>query len=81
MYPWELNNSMCLHGNNFDHYKIGNNLGIEKFSYKDPTGETINEKEYIKDHGVYTVKDTPFCAYIFIFIAFFNGPFCLSAFT
>jgi len=45
---------MCLNGDKFEHHRIGNNLEIENHSYKDPNGEVINEKEYIKDLGVYT---------------------------
>ena len=48
---------MCLNGDKFDHHRIGNNLGLEKHSYKDPTGGIINEKEHIKDLGVYISSD------------------------
>ena len=48
---------MCLNGDKFEHHRIGNNLKIEKHSYTDPNGEVINEKEYIKDLGVYISSD------------------------
>ena len=35
---------MCLNGDKFEHHRIGNNLGIEKHKYKDPTGAIIKEK-------------------------------------
>ena len=44
---------MTLNGDKFEHHRIGKNLDIEKYSYKDPTEENIIEKEYIKDLGVY----------------------------
>merc|ERR1712002_380080 len=53
VYPWAPRNNMCLNGDKFEHHRIGNNLDIEEFSYLDPSGEVINEKEYIKDLGVY----------------------------
>merc|ERR1712239_44653 len=39
---------MCLNGDKFEHHRIGNNLGIEKHAYKDPTAEIIKEKDHIK---------------------------------
>ena len=57
VYPWAPKNNMCLNGDKFDHHRIGNNLGLEKHSYKDPTGGIINEKEHIKDLGVYISSD------------------------
>merc|ERR1711874_784633 len=39
------------------HHRIGNKLEIENHSYKDPNEEVINEKEYIKDLGVYISID------------------------
>ena len=57
VYPWAPENNMCLNGDKFEHHRIGKNLGIEKFSYTDPNGEVINEKEYIKDLGVYISSD------------------------
>ena len=53
VYPWAPKNNMCLNGDKFEHHRIGNNLEIENHSYKDPNGEVINEKECIKDLGVY----------------------------
>merc|ERR1711891_76983 len=49
VYPWAPKNNMCLNGGKFEHHRIGNNLDIEKYSYLDPNGEVINEKEYIDD--------------------------------
>ena len=40
MYPWAPNNNMCLNGDKFEPYRIGNNLGIEKYEYKNPNGES-----------------------------------------
>merc|ERR1712082_440688 len=57
VYPWAPENNMCLNGAKFEHHRIGNNLDIEKHSYMDPNGEVINEKEYIKDLGVYISSD------------------------
>ena len=57
VYPWAPENNMCLNGDKFEHHRIGNNLKIEKHSYTDPNGEVINEKEYIKDLGVYISSD------------------------
>ena len=57
VYPWAPENNMCLNGDKFEHHRIGNNLNIEKHSYTDPNGEVINEKEYIKDLGVYISSD------------------------
>ena len=48
---------MYLNGDKIDYHRIGNNLEIEKYSYRDPKGEIINEKEYIKDLGVYISSD------------------------
>ena len=44
---------MTLNGDKFKHHRIGNSLCIDNYIYKDPTGENIIEKEYIKDLGVY----------------------------
>ena len=57
VYPWAPENNMCLNGDKFEHHRIGNNLKMEKHSYTDPNGEVINEKEYIKDLGVYISSD------------------------
>ena len=57
IYPWAPKNNMCLNSDKFEHHRIGNNLKIESHSYKDPNGEVINEKEYIKDLGVYISSD------------------------
>ena len=31
-------NNMCFNGEKFKHHRIGDNLGVEKYSYKDPNG-------------------------------------------
>ena len=49
--------TMCLNGEMFEHHRIGDNLGIKKHLYKDPTGEIIIEKEYIKKLGVNLSSD------------------------
>merc|ERR1712105_246111 len=57
VYPWAPKNNMCLNGDKFEHQRIGNNLEIENYLYMDPNGDIINEKEYIKDLGVYISSD------------------------
>ncbi|CAL4134844.1 unnamed protein product, partial [Meganyctiphanes norvegica] len=49
VYPWAPENNMCLNGEKFEHLRVGNNLGYEKHTYKDPTGKIIIEKDHIKD--------------------------------
>ena len=44
---------MTLNGDKFEHHRIGKNLGLDSYSYKDSTEENIIEKEYIKDLEVY----------------------------
>ena len=44
---------MTLNGDKFEHLQVGKNLKQENYSYKDPSGNTITEKKYIKDLGVY----------------------------
>ena len=56
-YPLAPNNNMCLNGDKFEHHRIGNNLGIKKHIYKDPTGKNIKEKEHIKDLGIHISND------------------------
>merc|ERR1712121_249911 len=51
VYPWAPKNNRSLNGEKFEHHRIGDNLRVEKFSYKDPNGNVIMEKEYIKDLG------------------------------
>ena len=46
VYPWAPKNNMCLNGEKFEHHRIDNNLGVEKYSYKDPNGNVIMEKIY-----------------------------------
>ena len=48
---------MCLNGDKFEHHRIGNNLGIQKHTYKDPTEAIIKEKEHIKDLGIHISSD------------------------
>ena len=48
---------MCLNSEKFEHHRIGNNLEVEKHSYKDPNGNLIIENEYVKDLGVYLSND------------------------
>ena len=57
VYPWAPKNNMSLNGEKFEHHRIGNNLGIDKYLYKDPNGKVIMEKEHIKDLGVYISSD------------------------
>ena len=49
VYPWAPKNNMCLNGEKFEHHRIGNNLRVEKHLYKDPTGNVLIEKEYIRN--------------------------------
>ena len=44
---------MALNGDKSEHLQVGKNLKQENYSYKDPAGNTITEKKYIKDLGVY----------------------------
>ena len=57
VYPWAPANNMSLNGDKFEHLHVGNNLHQIKASYKDPSGKTIDEKEYIKDLGVIISND------------------------
>ena len=57
IYPWAPANNMCLNGDKFEHHRIGKNLGLDKFSYKDQSGEIIKEKDHIKDLGIYISND------------------------
>ena len=50
-------NNMCLNGEKFELHRIGDNLGVEKYSYKDPNENVIMEKKYINDLGVYLSND------------------------
>ena len=52
IYPWGPVNNMCLNGDKFEHLHVGNNLHHVKSLYTDPSGNTIVEKEHIKDLGV-----------------------------
>ena len=57
VYPWAPANKMSLNGDKFEHLHVGNNLHQIKSSYKDPSGNTIDEKECIKDLGVIISND------------------------
>ena len=39
---------MCLNGDKFEHHRIGNNLGIEKNTYKDKTLKNKQKRTYLK---------------------------------
>ena len=57
IYPWGPTNNMCLNGDKFEHLHVGNNLHQVKASYKDPSGNTIEEKQHVKDLGVIVSND------------------------
>ena len=57
IYPWGPSNNMSLNGNKFEHLHVGKNLHQTKTSYTDPSGNIIEEKEYIKDLGVTISND------------------------
>ena len=57
VYPWAPANKMSLNGDKFEHLHVGNNLNQTKSSYKDPSGNIIDEKEHIKDLGVIISND------------------------
>ena len=48
---------MTLIGDKFEHHRIGKKLDIDNFSYRDPNGDNIIEKDYIKELGVYVSSD------------------------
>ena len=48
---------MCLNGDKFEHLHVGNNLHQVKASYTDPSGNTIEEKQHVKDLGVTVSND------------------------
>ena len=52
IYPWGPSNNMALNGDKFEHLHVGKNLKHHKSSYTDPNGNTIEEKDCIKDLGV-----------------------------
>ena len=51
---------MALNGDKSEHLQVGKNLKQENYSYKDPAGNTITEKKYIKDLGVYLTDNLIF---------------------
>ena len=53
VYPWAPANNMSLNGDKFEHLQVGKNLKQANYSYKDPSGKIIAEKNCIKDLGVY----------------------------
>ena len=57
LYPWGPANNMCLNGDKFEHLHIGNNLHQAKYSYTDPSGNVIEEKQHVKDLGVMISND------------------------
>ena len=57
VYPWAPANNMCLNGEKFEHHRIGKNLDVQKYAYKNPEGDIINVKDHIKDLGVYISND------------------------
>ena len=57
IYPWGPANNMLLNGEKFEHLHVGKNLNRLKSSYLDPAGNTIEEKEHIKDLGVTIAND------------------------
>ena len=52
IYPWGPLNNMALNGNKFEHLHVGKNLQQTQTSYKDPAGNSIENKNSIKDLGV-----------------------------
>ena len=56
VYPWAPRNNMSLNGEKFELHRIGNNLGVEKYSYKDPNGKAIMEKRTYKRPGCLHIK-------------------------
>merc|ERR1712121_320338 len=57
VYPWAPRNSMSLNGEKFELHRIGNNLGVEKYSYKDPNGNVIIERGS-HDHNLELTSQT-----------------------
>ena len=57
VYPWAPLNNMSLNGDKFEHHRIGKNLKIDEYVYKDPQGNEIKEKDHIKDLGIYISSD------------------------
>ena len=54
VYPWAPANNMSLNGSKFEHHQVGKNLNQFNYTYKDPSGNIIVQKDHIKDLGVYT---------------------------
>ena len=52
IYPWAPENNMLLNGSKFEHLQVGKNLNYANYSYRDPSGDIIEEKSHIKDLGV-----------------------------
>ena len=53
VYPWAPANNMQLNGSKFEHLQVGKNLNPVNYIYTDPSGNLIQEKDHIKDLGVY----------------------------
>ena len=64
IYPWGPANNMSLNGDKFEHLHIGNNLHQIRPKYTDPVGNTIEEKEYIRDLGVTISNDLTWTKHI-----------------
>ena len=64
IYPWGPANNMSLNGDKFEHLHIGNNLHQIRPTYTDPVGNTIEEKEHIKDLGVTVSNDLTWTKHI-----------------
>ena len=44
---------MLLNGSKFEHLQVGKNLNLVNYTYTDSSGSVIEEKNLIKDLGVY----------------------------
>ena len=48
VYSWAPKNNMSLNGDKFEHMRVGKNLQKEEYTYSDPSGAPIVEKDHIK---------------------------------
>ena len=53
VYTWAPTNNMSLNGDKFEHMRVGKNLQKVEYTYSDPSGAPIVEKDHIKDLGVF----------------------------